>query len=96
MINYKFRLITLPVYDKDGLETLERTIKDIRRVAEKTAHTFLFDDKNIEVEAIQAQEEILVTITSGKTILVQAKYTGDFYITFIGSSVRLSKDEQGF
>lgn len=96
MINYKFRLITLPVYDKDGLETLERTIRDIRRIAEKTTHTFLFDDENIEVETIQAQKEILVTITSGKTILVQAKYTGDFYITFIGSSVRLSKDERGF
>ena len=96
MINYKFRLLTQPVYNLDGLKLLEGAINNIRRVAEMTVNTFIFDEENIEVEAIQTQEEILVSITSNQTILVQTKYTGEFYITFTGSSVRLSKDERGF
>lgn len=96
MINYKFRLLTQPVYNLDELKLLEGAINNIRRIAEMTVHTFIFDEEDLEIEAIQTQEEILVTITNDKTILVQTKYTGDFYITFIGSSVRLSRSEQGF
>jgi len=96
MIDFKFRLLTQPVYNMLELGMLADTIENIRRVAEMTVNTFIFDEENIEVEAIQTQEEILVSITNNQTILVQAKYTREFYITFIGSSVRLSKDERGF
>lgn len=56
MINYKFRLLTQPVYNLDELKLLEGTIENIRRIAEMTVHTFIFDEEDLEIEAIQTQE----------------------------------------